>query len=140
MKNNYISAPARAFRSLSGTVFLVSEIRHLLLSVSRIPVYIKIRNQNGRKSINSIFLSHFQFVFTFNTPFPEIQPEEMDAVNRRGIAKPSPKNTRNSHSSKTVECWNCGIYGHYKNQCKNAPKNQEAKAEANVASTSLRKR
>lgn len=46
------------------------------------------------------------------------------------------RNPSNSHSAKTVECWNCGKTGHYKNQCKSAPKNQEAKAEANVTSTS----
>ncbi|KAI5424082.1 hypothetical protein KIW84_030338 [Lathyrus oleraceus] len=31
---------------------------------------------------------------------------------------------------------NYGKTGHYKNQCKSAPKNQEAKDEANIASTS----
>nr|KYP42874.1 Retrovirus-related Pol polyprotein from transposon TNT 1-94 [Cajanus cajan] len=48
------------------------------------------------------------------------------------------RNHRSSNNSKTIKCWNCGQTGHYKNQCKNAPKNQEAKAEANIASTSGR--
>ena len=46
------------------------------------------------------------------------------------------RNHRSSHSSKIIECWNCGKTGHYKNQCKSARKNQEAKDEANIASTS----
>ncbi|WVZ00646.1 hypothetical protein V8G54_026715 [Vigna mungo] len=46
------------------------------------------------------------------------------------------KNHRSFQNSKTIECWNCGKVGHYKNQCKNARKNHEDKAEANVASTS----
>jgi len=46
------------------------------------------------------------------------------------------KNHQSSHNSKTIECWNCGRTEHYKNQCKSAPKNQKARAEENVASTS----
>lgn len=46
------------------------------------------------------------------------------------------RNPNNSSSSKTIECWNCGKIGHYKNQCKSAPKSQDGKAEANVTSTS----
>ncbi|WVZ16376.1 hypothetical protein V8G54_009358 [Vigna mungo] len=46
------------------------------------------------------------------------------------------KNHRSFQNSKTIECWNCGKVGHYKNQCKSARKNHEDKAEANVASTS----
>ena len=46
------------------------------------------------------------------------------------------RNPNNSHSSKTIECWNCGRTGHYKNQCKSAPKDKQVKAEANVTSTS----
>jgi len=45
------------------------------------------------------------------------------------------KNHRSSHNSKTIECWNYGKIGHYKNQCKIASKNQEVEAEANVIST-----
>lgn len=59
--------------------------------------------------------------------------------NRRGKSKDRRSKSRNhqgSHSSKIIECWNCGKTGHYKNQCKSAPKKQEAKEEANVASTS----
>ena len=48
------------------------------------------------------------------------------------------RNHRSSHSSKIIECWNCGKTGHYKNQCKSVRKNQEAKDEANVTSTSGR--
>jgi len=46
------------------------------------------------------------------------------------------RNHQSSYSSKTIKCWKCGRPRHYKNQCKSAPKNQEAKAEANVAFTS----
>ncbi|WVY97098.1 hypothetical protein V8G54_029249 [Vigna mungo] len=46
------------------------------------------------------------------------------------------KNHRSFQNSKTIECWNCGKVGHYKNQCKSAQKNHEDKAKANVASTS----
>ncbi|KAK4484813.1 hypothetical protein RD792_007410 [Penstemon davidsonii] len=59
--------------------------------------------------------------------------------NHRGRSKNGrsrSRNPNNSGNSKTVECWNCGKVGHYKNQCKSAPKNQTAKIEANVASTS----
>ncbi|WVZ03536.1 hypothetical protein V8G54_024342 [Vigna mungo] len=56
-----------------------------------------------------------------------------------GRSKERRSNSKNHHSfqnSKTIECWNCGKVGHYKNQCKSARKNHEDKAEANVASTS----
>ena len=59
--------------------------------------------------------------------------------NGRGKSKDRRSKSRshhNSHKSKPIECWNCGRLGHYKNQCKSARKNQEAKDEANVASTS----
>ncbi|KAK4485212.1 hypothetical protein RD792_007839 [Penstemon davidsonii] len=59
--------------------------------------------------------------------------------NHRGRSKNGKSRSRNPsnfRNSKTVECWNCGKVGHYKNQCKSAPKNQTAKIEANVASTS----
>ena len=59
--------------------------------------------------------------------------------NRRGKSKDRRSKSRNhqgSHNSKIIECWNCGKTGHYKNQCKSAPKKQEAKEEANVASIS----
>ncbi|KAL3830794.1 hypothetical protein ACJIZ3_019596 [Penstemon smallii] len=59
--------------------------------------------------------------------------------NHRGRSKNGRSRSRNPSNfgnSKTVECWNCGKVGHYKNQCKSAPKNQTAKIEANVASTS----
>ncbi|KAK4481406.1 hypothetical protein RD792_012296 [Penstemon davidsonii] len=59
--------------------------------------------------------------------------------NHRGRSKNGrsrSRNPSNSGNSKTVECWNCGKVGHYKNQCKSAPKNQTTKIEANVASTS----
>jgi hypothetical protein len=46
------------------------------------------------------------------------------------------RNHRSFNNSKTIECWNCGKKGHYKNQCRLPPKNQEVKDEANVASTS----
>ena len=46
------------------------------------------------------------------------------------------RNPSNSHCSKTVECWNCGKTGPYKNQYRSTPKDQEVKAEANVTSTS----
>ncbi|WVZ16676.1 hypothetical protein V8G54_009658 [Vigna mungo] len=46
------------------------------------------------------------------------------------------KNHRSFQNSKTIECWNCGKVGHYKNQCKSTRKNNEDKTEANVASTS----
>ncbi|KAL5793964.1 hypothetical protein ACOSP7_002558 [Xanthoceras sorbifolium] len=46
------------------------------------------------------------------------------------------RNPRNSQSSRTVECWNCGKIGHYKYQCKNSKNDDEVKAEANVASIS----
>ncbi|WVY97343.1 hypothetical protein V8G54_029494 [Vigna mungo] len=57
----------------------------------------------------------------------------------RGRSKEKRSNSKNHRSfqnSKTIECWNCGKVGHYKNQCKSAQKNHEDKAEANVASTS----
>lgn len=46
------------------------------------------------------------------------------------------RNHRSSQNSKSIECWNCGKTGHFKNQCRLPAKNQEAKDEANVASTS----
>ncbi|WVZ14797.1 hypothetical protein V8G54_012363 [Vigna mungo] len=57
----------------------------------------------------------------------------------RGRSKERRSNSKNHCSfqnSKTIECWNCGKVGHYKNQCKSARKNHEDKAEVNVASTS----
>ncbi|CAA0810671.1 Uncharacterized mitochondrial protein AtMg00710, partial [Striga hermonthica] len=46
------------------------------------------------------------------------------------------RNHRSSQNSKSIECWNYGKTGHYRNQCKSAPKNQEVKEEANITSTS----
>lgn len=46
------------------------------------------------------------------------------------------RNPNNSHSSKNIDCWNCGKIGHYKNQCKSAPKDQETKVQANVTTIS----
>lgn len=46
------------------------------------------------------------------------------------------RNHRSFNNSKIIECWNCGKKGHYKNQCRLPPKNQEVKDEANIASTS----
>ena len=46
------------------------------------------------------------------------------------------KNPSNSNSLKIVEWWNCGKTGHYKNQCRSTPKDEEVKAKANVTSTS----
>ena len=48
----------------------------------------------------------------------------------------STRGNRQNSNSKTIECWNCGKTGHYKNQCRLPPKNQEAKDEASFASTS----
>lgn len=39
------------------------------------------------------------------------------------------RNHRSFNNSKTIECWNCGKKGHYKNQCRLPPKNQEVKDE-----------
>ncbi|KOM52532.1 hypothetical protein LR48_Vigan09g119100 [Vigna angularis] len=57
----------------------------------------------------------------------------------RGKSKERQSKSRNhqsSNKSKTIECWNCGKTGHYKNQCRSASKKQEGKDEANVATTS----
>nr|KYP40338.1 Retrovirus-related Pol polyprotein from transposon TNT 1-94 [Cajanus cajan] len=56
----------------------------------------------------------------------------------RGKSKERSKsrNHQSSNKSKTIECWNCGKTGHYKNQCRSASKKQEVKDEANVATTS----
>ena len=56
--------------------------------------------------------------------------------NGRGKSKDRRSKSKNRQSKKNIECWNCGKSGHYKNQCKSARKNQEAKDEASVASTS----
>ncbi|KAL8162057.1 hypothetical protein V2J09_013546 [Rumex salicifolius] len=67
----------------------------------------------------------------------EIQPEGMDTEDnsRSRDKKTRTTNPNNSSSSKTIECWNYGKTGHYKNQCRSAPKNQETKADANITSS-----
>ena len=57
--------------------------------------------------------------------------------NFRGRSKDRRSKSRNpSNSSKAIECWNYGKTGYYKNQCKSAQKEKEAKAVVNVTSTS----
>uniref|UniRef100_A0A803KZS8 CCHC-type domain-containing protein n=1 Tax=Chenopodium quinoa TaxID=63459 RepID=A0A803KZS8_CHEQI len=67
-----------------------------------------------------------------------IRRNERGRSNYRGQSRDrrsKSRNPNNFQNSKTVECWNCGKIGHYKNQCKGTPKGKEVKAEANVTST-----
>uniref|UniRef100_A0A803L6Q2 CCHC-type domain-containing protein n=1 Tax=Chenopodium quinoa TaxID=63459 RepID=A0A803L6Q2_CHEQI len=67
-----------------------------------------------------------------------IKRNERGRSNYRGQSRDrrsKSRNPNNFQNSKTVECWNCGKIGHYKNQCKGTPKGKEVKAEANVTST-----
>uniref|UniRef100_A0A803MH37 CCHC-type domain-containing protein n=1 Tax=Chenopodium quinoa TaxID=63459 RepID=A0A803MH37_CHEQI len=67
-----------------------------------------------------------------------IRRNERGRSNYRGQSRDRRSKSRkpnNFQNSKTVECWNCGKIGHYKNQCKGTPKGKEVKAEANVTST-----
>uniref|UniRef100_A0A803MU96 CCHC-type domain-containing protein n=1 Tax=Chenopodium quinoa TaxID=63459 RepID=A0A803MU96_CHEQI len=67
-----------------------------------------------------------------------IRRNERGRSNYRGQSRDrrsKSRNPNNFQNSKTVECWNCGKIGHYKNQCKGTPKGKEVKVEANVTST-----
>uniref|UniRef100_A0A803LV23 Retrovirus-related Pol polyprotein from transposon TNT 1-94-like beta-barrel domain-containing protein n=1 Tax=Chenopodium quinoa TaxID=63459 RepID=A0A803LV23_CHEQI len=67
-----------------------------------------------------------------------IRRNERGRSNYRGQSRDrrsKSRNPNNFQNSKTVECWNYGKIGHYKNQCKGTPKGKEVKAEANVTST-----
>jgi len=57
----------------------------------------------------------------------------MDLVNpRKGSMSPQIRVV--SITQKIIECWNCGKIEKCKKYCKNAPKNQDVKAETNLPS------
>jgi len=69
----------------------------------------------------------------------ELRGRNSTRGNGRGKSKArrsKSRNHRSSHNSKNIECWNCGKTWHFQNQCRLEANNQEAKDEANVASTS----
>ena len=106
--------------STGGTKLKFNDVRDLILNEE-----IR-RRESGESSTSSVLHT-------------ESRGRNSIRGNGRGKSKDRRSKSRShhsSHKSKPIECWNCGKSGHYKNQCRSARKNQEAKDEANVASTS----